>query len=58
MVGLVVGEAVDVDVKDGEVVQVVVNEGDIVSECVVVHEVEGDTVAEMLQVGVLVIEEV
>lgn len=58
MLGLTVGEKVDVDVKDGVIEFVVVNEGEILSECVGVHEVEGDTVVEILHVGVLVTEKV
>jgi hypothetical protein len=58
MLGLVVGEVLDVDEKDGVMKFVVVNEGDIFFECVAVYEAEGDTVEETLCVGVPVTEEV
>lgn len=60
MDGLRVGEAVDVVVKDGVAVFVAVNEGDMLSEhvCVGVGETVGDTVVEMLPLGVLVNEQV
>jgi hypothetical protein len=58
MLGLVVGEVLDVDEKDGVMEFVVDNEGDGLTECVGVYEAEGEIVAEPLTVGDLVTEEV